>query len=126
MATVVAPLIAVLGFGSYFLVSTRFAIYRRYPWEFVSLVTLGAALGLYRFVQYPGAGTAVAAIFSAGILALACWYLFSFSMFETREDRPRVGERFPDFTLPASDGPPFHLADVRGRRHLILFYRGAW
>ena len=47
-------------------------------------------------------------------------------MYAAREDRPRVGERFPDFALPASDGGAFHLAEARGRRLLILFYRGAW
>ena len=126
VATVVAPLLALAGFASYFLVSTRFAIYRRYPWEFIAVVAFGAALGLHRAVASPGAGTAVAAILAAGILALACWYFFAFSMFGTREDRPRVGERFPDFTLPTSDGSVFHLAAAGGRRHLILFYRGGW
>jgi len=56
----------------------------------------------------------------------ACWFLFSFSMYGPREDRPRVGERFPDFTLPASDGSTFSLAAARGRRLLVLCYRGDW
>ena len=126
MDTALAPLIAVVGFASYFLISIKLAVYRRYPWEFVAVIAAGAGLGLYRFGTGPGVGSGIAAVVSIGLLALACWYFFSFSMFGQREDRPRIGERFPDFTLPASDGSLFRFAEIRGRRSLILFYRGIW
>ena len=32
-----------------------------------------------------------------------------------------IGQKAPDFTLPATDGTPFHLAEQRGR-HLVLFF----
>jgi len=73
-----------------------------------------------------GAGTAIGAGLALGILAFACWFLFSFSMYDPREDRPRVGEPFPDFTLPASDGSTFSLAAARGHPLLVLCYRGDW
>ncbi|MCC7106137.1 MAG: redoxin domain-containing protein [Chloroflexi bacterium] len=31
-----------------------------------------------------------------------------------------VGDRAPDFTLPASDGRTIHLADHLGRRPIVL------
>ncbi len=36
---------------------------------------------------------------------------------------PQVGEPAPDFELPGTDGP-FHLADHRGERVVLLFYPG--
>ena len=126
MPTLLGPLLAAGGFGLYFLSSFRLARFRRRPWEFVAIVAAGAALGAYRVVAAPGAATAVAAALAVGILAFACWFLFSFSMYGKREDRPRVGERFPDFALPTSDGRVFRLAEARGRRLLLVCYRGIW
>lgn len=36
------------------------------------------------------------------------------------------GQPAPDFTLKDQDGNPFHLADLRGTRVLLIFYRGYW
>lgn len=48
-------------------------------------------------------------------------------------DRPaqaaivKVGEQAPDFSLPASDGKTYRLADLRGRKRLVLvIFRGVW
>src|ERR1051325_9356678 len=125
MAAVLPPLIAAGGFGLYFLTSFRLARYRRVPWEFLAVVAAGAALGVYRLVAAPGAGTAIGAGLALGILAFACWFLFSFSMYGPREDRPHVGERFPDFTLPASDRSTFSPPGARRRPPLRLSHRGA-
>ena len=126
MAAVLPPLIAAGSFGLYFLTSFRLARYRRVPWEFLAAIAACAGLGVYLWWRAPGIGTTVGALLSVGILVFACWFLFSFSMYRPREDRPRIGERFPDFTLPASDGSTFRLADARGRRLLVLCYRGDW
>jgi hypothetical protein len=120
------PLIAIAGFGLYFLASFKLALYRRVPWEFLSITAAGAALGVYQLYRAPGLATAASAALSAGVLGFACWFLFSFSMYGPREDRPRVGDTFPSFTLPASDGSTFSLAEARGRRLLVLCYRGDW
>lgn len=37
-----------------------------------------------------------------------------------------VGQAAPDFTLQDQDGDPFHLADLRGSRVVLIFYRGYW
>jgi len=91
-----------------------------------ALRVAAAAFALYQLARTPGIATVVAAALSLGILGFAVWFFFSFSMYGAREDRPRVGDRFPDFTLPASDGATFRLADACGRRLLILCYRGDW
>ena len=126
MITLLGPLLAAGGFGLYFLSSSRLARYRRRPWEFVAIVAAGAVLGAYRLAAAPSAATATAAAVAVGILVFASWFFFSFTMYGMREDRPRVGERFPDFTLPTSDGRTFRLADARGRRLLLVCYCGIW
>ena len=37
-----------------------------------------------------------------------------------------VGQPAPDFTLKDQDGKDFHLADLRGSKALLIFYRGYW
>lgn len=126
MATVLAPLLAAGGPLLYVAASTRLVLWRRVPWEFLGLSAAGVLLGVWRLTRTPGLGSAVAALLATALFAFFCWWIFSGSMYGAREDRPRVGDRFPDFTLPASSGPPFSLAAARGRRLLVLFYRGAW
>jgi len=36
------------------------------------------------------------------------------------------GKSAPDFTLKDQEGRPFHLASLRGKRVLLVFYRGYW
>jgi hypothetical protein len=40
--------------------------------------------------------------------------------------RVKVGEKAPDFVLPAAGGKTVRLSDFRGRNVLIDFYRGYW
>ncbi len=126
LALVLPPVVAAAAFGLYFLATFRLALYRRVPVEWLAVMAAATAFALGRAIRVPGTGTIVAAALTAGILGFAIWFIFWFTMYGPREDRPRVGERFPDFTLPASDGTTFSLAAARGRRLLVLFYRGAW
>lgn len=126
MLAILAPLLAVAGFVAYFVAATRFAVWRETPWEFLLVIALGAALGVYAAWRNPGIGTVVSASLATAVLAFASWYLLSYSMYGTREDRPRPGETFPDFALTTSTGEVFRLADAGSRRHLIILYRGDW
>jgi len=36
------------------------------------------------------------------------------------------GKFAPDFTLKDQEGRPFRLASLRGKRVLLVFYRGYW
>ena len=40
--------------------------------------------------------------------------------------RVKVGEKAPDFALPAAGGKTVRLSDFRGHNVLIDFYRGYW
>jgi cytochrome oxidase Cu insertion factor (SCO1/SenC/PrrC family) len=37
-----------------------------------------------------------------------------------------AGQLAADFTLTDQNGQPFHLADQRGHRVVLVFYRGYW
>jgi len=128
MPTFVLPLVTLLAFAGYFLpfVVFRRPLYRRVPWEFLAVIAGATALALAQATAAPALGTAIAAALCAGVLAFAAWFFLSFSMYRPREDRPAVGERFPDFTLPTSEGGTFPLTAAHGRRLLVLCYRGDW
>lgn len=126
MATILGPLLAVGGFAAYFVVAIKFAVYRRIPWPFLGIIAAGALIGLFGLIRRPALATGASAAVAVGVLGLACWYLLSYSMFEVREDRPRVGDIFPDFTLPSSTGEAFSLRESRGQRRLLILYRGDW
>jgi hypothetical protein len=54
VALVWPPLLAAAGFVLHFELTTRFAIYRRRPWEAVMVSAAGVVLGLYRLWLAPG------------------------------------------------------------------------
>ena len=39
---------------------------------------------------------------------------------------PKVGERVPEFSLPAADGRTVALKDYAGKKLVLVFYRGYW
>ncbi len=41
-------------------------------------------------------------------------------------NRVQAGQPAPDFTLEAADGRPVTLSDFRGKRVVLVFYRGHW
>lgn len=127
MSAVVPPVVAMLGLALYFgAVAAGVPTYRRVPWEILAIVGAGAVASVVLLAATPSAGRAVAAVGAVGLFGFAVWFFFGLTMYRAREDRPAVGERFPDFTLLDSAGRPFALAEARGRRHLVMLYRGYW
>jgi hypothetical protein len=126
LRTLLAPLLALGGVAAYFAVTTRLGVYQLVPWPSLALLGAAAVLGAVRLARAPGLGSGLAETFCLTLLGLSLWYLFAFSMYGPREQRPRVGDRFPDFTLSDSSGGQFQLGALRGRRVLLLFYRGDW
>ncbi len=53
-----------------------------------------------------------------------------FILYKMRVPKPQIasaaGQLAPDFTLTDQSDQPFHLADQRGHRVLLIFYRGYW
>lgn len=39
---------------------------------------------------------------------------------------PKIGDRAPQFSLPASDGRTVALKDYAGKKLVLVFYRGYW
>ena len=126
MISLLAVLLAVGGVAAYFVLATRFAYWQRVPWQFIAVTAAGALLGVGELIASPDMGSGIAALTSVAVLAFSVWYFLVYSQFGTREERPRVGDPFPDFALPDSTGGVFRLSEARGRRVLILFYRGDW
>ena len=126
MTSLAGPLLVLSGFGVYMATNTLLGRFRRMPWEFIALSALGPPVGIGLALRSGGAASIAGAVVSVALFGFLVWFFFVFSMYGAREDRPRVGDRFPDFRLPTSDGAVFDFAAVRGKRHLLIFYRGSW
>jgi hypothetical protein len=122
----VGPLLVAAGFAAYMATNVWFGRFRRVPWEFIAVSALGVLHALGQVIGRPAPASVISALVTFGLFGFLLWFYFRFSMYGAREDRPRVGDRFPDFRLPTSDGGILDLATERGTRHLLIFYRGSW
>jgi hypothetical protein len=116
----------ITGFALYLTTNVLLGRFRRMPWEFITVSTMGALVSAALAIATPSPSTIGAALVSGGLLAFLYWFFFSFSMYRAREDRPRVGDVFPLFRLPASDGSLYDSVAGAGKRRLLIFYRGSW
>jgi hypothetical protein len=126
MNNLLGPILVAAGFGLYMLANVWLGQFRRMPYGFIALSTAGALYSVVRAFAVPSTERTVFALVSLALLGGVYWFFFSFSMYAAREDRPRVGDLFPSFELPASDGALYDSASARGRRQLLIFYRGSW
>jgi len=126
MSDLIGPIIVLSGFGLYVGSNVWLGRFRRMPYEFIALSSAGAVYAVARALLVPSAGATIAALVSVALLGGLCWMWFSYSMYGEREDRPRVGDRFPEFNLPASDGSLYAFAAADRKRRLLIFYRGSW
>ena len=126
MMVLLGPLLVISGFGLYMLSNTQLGRFRRIPWEFLAVSALGVVVAVPTALRAGGTASTVAALTSVVLFVFLVWFFFVHTMYTAREDRPRVGDVFPEFRLPTSDGGVFDLAVERGKRHLLIFYRGSW
>ena len=126
MAVLIGPLLVLSGFGLYMGSTTFLGRFQRTPWEFLAVSALGPVAAIAIALRDGGTASIAAAGVSVVLFAFLVWFFFGYSMYTTREDRPRLGDRFPEFRLPTSEGGVFDLAAERGKRHLLIFYRGSW
>ncbi len=131
----IGPLVAVIGLVSYFLVFARYPVLRDFPWLNLPLTIAGvalSALGLWRTIRRPevfrgrvlgSLGLAV----SLFVGVLFCLYIFRITYSLPAPTAASLSlEQAPDFALTAAGGETVRLSDYRGRKVVLVFYRGFW
>ena len=129
------PIITGVAGLSYFLYFARFAALRDFPWLNLLMVAFGVLLsiaGVWRAfspsLPYRGKilGTLglIVSVFVGGFFNV---YIFSisYSLPEATGVSLEMAAA-PDFTLIDQHGQPASLADFRGHRVVLTFYRGFW
>ncbi len=128
-------LITIVGAISYFTWAAQFADLRDFPILNLPIALLGTGLAGVGCVQVFKRGGGIVGKASAGIgflLALGVAGMFGFYIFSSSAElppaagAPRVGTVAPAFTLPDENERPVQLADYRGKKVVLLFYRGFW
>lgn len=129
-----APLITFAGFVSYYLVFVNIPALRDFPWVNLPLVALGAALAIAGLLSGWKSGgrlkrsfLALGTLFSIAVAGLLFAYVFVISYQMPAESETTVAlEIAPDFTLDDANGMPVSLADFRGKKVVLSFFRGFW
>ncbi len=115
-----------LAVGGYVLSSSMRRTYRSDPPEVWGTAAVAALFGLRAAGTQRGLGRLASVAGAAAGPGLAFWYLRRYSSLDRGIDQLAVGAPFPDFALPTSTGGTIALEDLRGRRIVVLTYRGGW
>lgn len=127
--------LAFAGLVTYFEWFVRYPALRDFPWVNLPIVLLGVTLaGFATWRAFRGGGRIVARIATsvAFILALAVGGLFVTYVFHLSYGVPGPSaaglavERIPDLTLENAARESVSLGAFRGRKVVIVFYRGYW
>ena len=135
-------LLALAGFAitfagavTYFTVFARVAALRDFPWLNLPLAAAGVAIALFAATQAfrrpVGVGAKIAsstlATLSVLLAGLFATYLFwiSYQIPDPTETAATISIA-PETTLLAPDGSPVSLGEFRGKKVLVVFYRGFW
>ncbi len=129
------PLVTLVGAVSYFLIFARFPPLRDFPWVNLPLVAAGVVLtGLGLLAAYHGGAVRrrriVAPIaFGASALVAAAFVFYVFGVsywLPAPTERARTLGTAPGFELTDHEGGLRRLADFRGKKVVLTFYRGFW
>ena len=129
------PVVTFCGAVSYFTVFATYPALRDFPWVNLPLVLLGvalSALGLWRAYRrssvFGGKRLGTAGFTLSLILGgLFVFYVFSFSYrLPAPPAMSRTSTDAQDFNLNDHLGRPFRLGELRGRKVVLIFYRGHW
>ena len=128
----ICPLVVFAGFVSYYQVFARFAVLRDFPWVNLPVMWVGvvlSALGVraaFREGRRKILGP-IALIFSLLVAGLFHAYIFWYSYRMPGETTITSAMTLaPDFTLTDQHGRSLTLSDLRGRKAVLIFYRGHW
>jgi len=127
--------ITLVGALSYFMYFAQFAGLRDFPVLNLPIVFLGLILsgagcwGVFRQGRSAlGKGLAgVGFLLTLGLAGLFNFYIFSMSYGLPESPQATATEKpAPDFTLLDHNGQSVSLSDFRGRKVVLVFYRGYW
>ena len=130
--TWIGPVITFLGMVSYFLVFVRWPMLRDFPWINLPLVLVGFATSVAAFrrrrreslvsrlLAWSGLG------FSTLVAGLFCFYVFYYSSTLPVAGNTLQIERAPGIALTDQHGDVVSLADMRGNKVILVFFRGFW
>ncbi len=131
VGSLIGPPLAVFGALSYFVFFVRFPTLRDLPWinfliliGAVALTTLGLRRRPSRLARV---GAIASAVVTSTILLLFTAYVFWISfLLPPPTSTARSLDRIPDLTLVSAEGEAVELGSFRGRKLVIVFYRGFW
>ncbi len=88
-------------------------------------MVLGVALGLGGIIAAPALATGVLGGFA---VAMGAFFLWLMSMRKLPDGTliAKLGEPLPELSAPDQDGQLVRLADLRGQRVMLNFFRGSW
>jgi hypothetical protein len=129
------PLLSVAGFLSYFFYFVAFPALRDWPWVNLPLVLGGFALSViavwrafarsdrYRGRVFGSLGLALSLLVTGFFCAYIFWISYQVPPPSSVATTLAVA---PDLELPDHTGKTVRLADLRGRKVVLTFYRGHW
>ena len=129
-----APLIAFVGFVSYFTVFVQFPSLRDVPWVNLPSVILASGFAVWGLVSnwsMIGNGRRIlhlgGMLFAVGMAGLLLFYVFFLSyQMPGLSETTRQLEKAPNFTLSDANGEMVSLSDFRDKKVVLSFYRGFW
>ncbi len=123
------------GVFSYFLNFAQFPDLRDFPIVNLPLVLVGVLLsgaGCLAMLKQGGSAWGKSLASLAFLMTLAVTGFFNFYVFSLSYQlpeavwAPQVKATAPDFTLPDQNGEQVNLSDYRGKKLVLVFYRGYW
>ena len=127
--------VTVAGVLSYFMVFARYPVLRDFPWVNLPLVALGFGLSAAgarrafgRSEVFRGKVLApLGALLSLFLGSLFVYYIFGLSYVLPPPTEATLSlVRAPGFALASAAGEMVRLDDYRGRKVVLVFYRGFW
>ncbi len=129
------PLLTFGGMTTYFMFFVRFPALRDVPWLNLPIVWLGlylSGLGVWRAFGRPASYRGkilgpLGLLFSLAVGLLFNLYIFSLSYKLPEPSAATLAlDAAPGFSLPDEQGRLVDLEDLRGRKVVLVFYRGHW
>lgn len=129
------PLLVFLAAVSYFLFFARYPILRDFPWVNLPIVLLGLVISFIglRRAFHPARSilskvtSGIGFLFSLAVTLLFGAYVFHLSyQLPSATNKAQVREAAPEFALPDSSGSAVRLSSLRGKKVVVVFYRGHW